>query len=69
MSVIGIFFGAMGVLFAICVFGFFYGMSHPQKKSKTKTVITYDLDAHKFGVMYGFPDDSADDEEDDDAVS
>lgn len=60
MNIMAVFFGFLGFMFLLCVFGFCYGMTHPQKRSRTKTVITYNLDTHKFGVMYGFPDDSPD---------
>ncbi len=45
---------------------FFYTMSHPQKRRRTTTALTYNLDTHKYGLIFGLPvqDDDEDPDED-----
>ena len=57
MNFLDIYLGFLIAVMVFCIVGFFYLLYHPRKKSGTKTVITYNLDTHKYGILYGFPDD------------
>lgn len=55
MDVLYIFVGFLIFLSVVGLIGVFYLSAHPEKQQRSSTAITYNLDTHKFGLVYGLP--------------
>ncbi len=69
MNILQCFFGLCAVTIILGLISISYNLTHPRRKKRKDTMVTYNLDTKKFGIMYnGFCIPDNNEEKDDENV-